>query len=149
MAVVALLVAALDLAVKAWAETTLPGNPIDLGPLDLRLTFNSGVAFSLGDSLPATVVVAVTGAIVVGIMVYAWRSATSLDVLTGIGLGAVLGGAMANLLDRASDGAVTDYLHTGWFATFNLADTGITLGAALLILAALRNERRAETATTT
>jgi signal peptidase II len=60
--------------------------------------------------------------------------------LTGhVGLAAILAGALANLIDRAADGVVTDYLHTGWFPTFNLADTLITLGAALLVLVTLRN----------
>ncbi|MEU0566043.1 signal peptidase II [Nonomuraea sp. NPDC005983] len=36
------------------------------------------------------------------------------------------------------DGIVTDYLHTGWWPTFNLADVFITAGAAALILAGLR-----------
>lgn len=60
--------------------------------------------------------------------------------LTGhVDLAAILAGALANLIDRAADGVVTDYLHTGWIPTFNLADTLITLGAALLVLATLRN----------
>ena len=62
-------------------------------------------------------------------------------------LAAVLGGALANLAnlaDRAADGVVTDYLHTGWWPTFNLADTAIATGAALLVLAELRPTRRPE-----
>ncbi len=39
------------------------------------------------------------------------------------------GGAAANLVDRAADGVVTDYLHSSWWPTFNLADTFIVLGA--------------------
>ncbi|WP_255375872.1 signal peptidase II [Saccharomonospora sp. CUA-673] len=55
-----------------------------------------------------------------------------------LGLAAVPAGAVANLIDRGVDGAVTDYLHTGWFPTFNLADVFITGGGALLVLASLR-----------
>lgn len=50
----------------------------------------------------------------------------------------MLAGAIANLVDRAVDGVVTDYLHTGWFPTFNLADVFITVGGAVLVLASLR-----------
>lgn len=54
-------------------------------------------------------------------------------------LAAVLAGAVGNLADRAVDGVVTDYLDTGWFPTFNLADVFITVSAAVLVLASLRN----------
>jgi signal peptidase II len=53
----------------------------------------------------------------------------------------VLAGASGNLIDRAADGVVTDYLHAGWFPTFNGADVLLTLGAIALVLASLRAER--------
>ena len=53
-------------------------------------------------------------------------------LLARIALAALLTGALANLADRASDGVVTDYLHTGWWPTFNLADTLIVIGGVLL-----------------
>lgn len=70
-----------------------------------------------------------------------WRAARRGVGATAVGLAAVLGGAAANLLDRASDGTVTDYLHTGWWPTFNLADIAIVTGASLLLLAEIRRER--------
>ncbi|HOQ53464.1 MAG TPA: signal peptidase II, partial [Micropruina sp.] len=54
------------------------------------------------------------------------------------GLAGVLAGASTNLIDRSIDGVVTDYLHTGWFPTFNLPDVFITVGAALVVLGVLR-----------
>ena len=54
------------------------------------------------------------------------------------GLAVLLGGAVGNLLDRSLDGVVTDYLHTGWWPTFNLADVAILTGAGLLLLGTLR-----------
>ena len=42
------------------------------------------------------------------------------------------GGAFANVIDRARDGVVTDYLHTDWWPTFNLADAFISVGAGHL-----------------
>jgi signal peptidase II len=58
--------------------------------------------------------------------------------VTGLMVAVILGGAISNLADRAADGLVTDYLHTGWFPTFNGADVLITVGAAALLLTAMR-----------
>ncbi|WP_428480926.1 signal peptidase II, partial [Saccharomonospora viridis] len=135
----AALLAAGDLAVKTWATHALAdGRSIDLGLLQLRLAYNPGVAFSLGATLPSWIVLTVTGLITAGLAVFAWRTARTANLATCLGLAAMLAGAVANLADRGIDGVVTDYLHTGWWPTFNLADALITCGAALLILAALR-----------
>lgn len=126
---------------KAVAEQELTGGrSIHLGLLDLRLGYNSGAAFSLGAGLPSWVVIAVTGLITAGVAVFAWRAAADAPWLLLVGLSAVLAGAVGNLVDRAGDGLVTDYLHTGWWPTFNLADVFITLGAATVALAVLRHQ---------
>ena len=100
--------------------------------MDLLLGYNSGVAFSLGADAPAAVVVAVTAVITTGIAIAAWRVARWGGRTLHVALALVLGGAVANLLDRSADGIVTDYLHTGWWPTFNLADVAIVVGGALL-----------------
>ena len=64
----------------------------------------------------------------------AWRTGAALSRGRLPALALVLGGAIANVVDRAGDGVVTDYLHSGWFPTFNLADTAIVTGVALLVL---------------
>lgn len=135
---VALLIA-LDLSLKAWAAQALSGDAVDLHVIDLRLVFNSGMAFGLGDTLPIGVTLGLTGLVTAGLAVFIWRTANTATLPVRIGLAAVLGGASANLLDRAADGAVTDYLHTGWFPTFNLADVLITSGAAALVIALWRS----------
>lgn len=125
-----------DLALKALAEhqlTSAPG-PRLLGLLELRLTYNPGIAFSLGAALPNGLIVAVTGLITAAVAAYTWRTAPTTPLGGRIGLAGVLGGALANLIDRGLDGAVTDYLHTGWWPTFNLADAFIVCGAVLLVL---------------
>ncbi|MEU0510908.1 MULTISPECIES: signal peptidase II [Amycolatopsis] len=140
LAATAVLLAALDLGLKIWAERALAdGSSVDLALIDLRLAFNSGVAFSLGDSLPGGVVLGVAGLVIAGLVVFAWKAARTATALVWTALAAVLAGAAGNLADRAVDGVVTDYLHTGWFPTFNLADVFITVGAAVLVLASLRN----------
>lgn len=130
----ALSLAGVDLIVKAWAEITLAGVP-DAGRfLDLQLGFNPGVAFSLGSGVPGGAVLALTGALVLGVLV-----ALALSLRTGkhgasLGLLLLSGGALGNLFDRVQDGVVTDYLHSGWWPTFNLADVFICAGVLVLFL---------------
>ncbi|GAD83330.1 signal peptidase II [Nocardia asteroides NBRC 15531] len=125
--------AATDLAIKAWATGALAGAPIEAGPLDLRLAFNPGAAFSIAADAPGWVLLAVTGAITLAVAVYGWRTAPGTGLAWRLGLAAILGGASANLIDRIPDAVVTDYLHTGWWPTFNLADTFIVVGATTLV----------------
>lgn len=60
-----------------------------------------------------------------------------------IALGMVLGGSLGNLIDRMMrgdgflNGAVVDFIDFDFFATFNVADMGITLGVVLLLVVAL------------
>ncbi|WP_239521413.1 signal peptidase II [Blastococcus saxobsidens] len=139
--------AVVDLGAKAVAERGLgDGRTVDLGPLALQLAHNSGAAFSLGSGLPSWVVVTVTGLLTGVIAVITWRAVATASRLLPAGLAAVLAGATANLVDRAGDGRVTDYLHTGWWPTFNLADVWIITGAAVAILASLRSDRSADEA---
>lgn len=139
--------AVVDLGAKAVAERGLgDGRTVDLGPLALQLAHNSGAAFSLGSGLPSWVVVTVTGLLTGVIAVITWRAVATTSRLLPAGLAAVLAGATANLVDRAGDGRVTDYLHTGWWPTFNLADVWITTGAAVAVLASLRSDRSADEA---
>lgn len=148
VAVTAVSLVAIALATTRVARAALAdGHSAGLGLLQLRLTYNPGVAFSLGAGLPTWPVLALTALITAGVGFYAWRSAPATPTPGRIGLAAVLAGALSNLLDRAVNGAVTDYLHTGWFPTFNLADTLITVGAALLILTTLRQANAPSTTT--
>jgi len=130
--------AAVALLAKTLAESRLSGDGVDLGVLQLRLAYNTGVAFSVGAGQPSWRVVALTAAITTVLAVYAWRYAAGAGRAHRLGGAAVLGGALANLADRAGDGAVTDYLNLGWWPTFNLADTFIIGGVSLLALTACR-----------
>ena len=72
------------------------------------------------------------------LLVQPWRGGLSATHLLRTGLALVLGGATGNVYDRVLRGAVTDFLefHFGayQFPTFNIADSAITVGAALLLL---------------
>lgn len=137
----------LDRLTKVWAERALVDGPIDLipGALTLRFTTNSGGAFSIGQSAPwffATVTIVVSTIIVVT----AFRHTS---VLTGVGLGLILGGALGNLTDRAIRGSglrgrVIDFVDPHIWPIFNVADAAIVIGALLLVLGAFRADREAE-----
>ena len=112
---------------------------------NLILTWNRGMSFGLfnRDSPWNGALFSVLAAVIVaGLLVWLWRTESPL-VAAGIGL--VAGGAIGNVIDRLRLGAVTDFLDFHWndwhFATFNLADSGITTGVGLLLLDALLNRR--------
>lgn len=136
----AVAVLALDQISKAFARTHLAAEVVELGPfLNLRLGLNTGVTFG------RWALVAATSAVVVWLLVWMWREAR---VAVLIPLGLIVGGALGNIRDRLRYGAVTDFidLHVGaasW-PTFNLADSAIVLGVALLLLGSMRDSGRAK-----
>ncbi len=75
------------------------------------------------------------------IVVWIWRIRGEGQSLLAAGLALVLGGAVGNLIDRVMLGHVTDFIQVwfgSWaFPSFNIADAGISVGAALLIIDAL------------
>src|SRR4029078_10559626 len=70
---------------------------------------------------------------VVWMLVHFARSG-SRHLLFPVALGLVIGGSVSNLADRVRNGYVTDFIHVSHWPTFNLADTFIVLGVALLLL---------------
>jgi signal peptidase II len=135
LVVVASVAAAVDLGSKVAASAFLPDRLVGVpGPLDLYLSHNPGVAFGLGDAVPAWLLLALTATVAVFLAAAGWSGAFS----SPAGAGLVLGGAVANLADRLQAGTVVDMLHLGWWPTFNLADVWITLGAAFLMLGETR-----------
>lgn len=141
LAVVAVLVVALDAVTKALVVAHLEGrSPRVYGPLTLEVSRNSGAAFSFAEG--ATVVFTVVALAVVVVIV---RTASRLrSPGWALSLGLLLGGAVGNLTDRLlrapgiGRGAVVDFIHLPHFATFNVADSAITVGAAVAVLLSLR-----------
>ena len=136
---VAVVATAVDQASKTWALERLSGRePIPvLGSLQLALSFNSGVAFSLGQGSGLAVVPIALAVVLV--VVYVARSLSGRLAAASVGL--VVGGALGNIVDRvlrSHDGAVVDFIDLQWWPVFNLADVAVVVGGILLSLASLR-----------
>ena len=85
--------------------------------------------------------------VALGIVVWLARLRARRDALLAAALSLVAGGALGNVIDRVRFGYVIDFIHVFqrgvWdFPAFNIADSAITLGAALLLLDALLDNRR-------
>ena len=124
----------LDWVSKVVATNTLEDGPVHVGSLiTLRLTRNSGMAFSLGDSLPGPLLIAATAALTVVLAVMAVRGLLGPWWAAGL----LLGAAAANLGDRILGGSVVDFLDLEWWPSFNLADVYLTVGCGLLLVSSL------------
>jgi signal peptidase II len=73
-------------------------------------------------------------------LVYFARSGARHPVLP-VALGLLIGGSTSNLIDRIRLGHVTDFLDLGWWPAFNLADSFIVIGVAILFAALMLGER--------
>jgi signal peptidase II len=140
-----LVVLVVDLVTKEWALNRLSGGrTVDVvWTLRFNLHFNTGIAFSQLTGFGEFVGVV---AIVVAAVLLRWsRKQVSPMVLAAIGL--IVGGALGNVVDRLfrgdgwMHGAVVDFIDFQWFPIFNVADMGVTVGAALLVLSSFRSAR--------
>jgi signal peptidase II len=132
------LVFAADQAAKAAVEANLVlGEKVDvLGPLELTLSHNRGVAFGLAGG--GGVALILLAALALGVIGYLFaRHATRPGMWIAVGL--LAGGALGNLADRIRADAVTDYIDVASWPPFNLADVAITFGVVLLLLLYLRD----------
>lgn len=140
------LVLAADQAAKAAIEAHLvPGEYVEvLGPLELTLSHNDGVAFGLAGGAGIKLILVTAAALAVIAYLFA-RDPRRPRMWIAVGL--VAGGALGNLVDRLRHDAVTDFIAVGSWPPFNLADAAITLGVLLLVLIYLSDaEREARTA---
>lgn len=136
-------VVVVDLSSKWLAERQL-GEPVRLLPgLELDLGFNSGVAFGALNELPTAALVGALTLLVAALVVSVLRGWLAPPWPAA---GLLLGGALGNLIDRAGDGRVTDFIDPARWPPFNVADIAITFGIALLVLATLREDRRSSAA---
>lgn len=151
----AVVVALLDQLSKAAVLAHFAGTGFDADRVtpffNLVLTFNRGMSFGLfnagsanGDGLNALLFSLAAIFIATG-LVY-WLSRVSSPLLA-IAIGLIIGGAVGNVVDRIRHGAVVDFLdfHIGYWhwPAFNLADSAICLGVAMMLLDGLLLHREA------
>ena len=144
-------VIALDQLSKAWIVNHVPYGGIRtlLPVLDITLRYNRGAAWSLLDSASGWQRWLFSGlAVVVGVGLLVWlrRINGRTQQLLAVSLSLILAGALGNLIDRLLHGQVVDFILAHWndaqFPAFNVADSAITIGAALMLLDAFTDGRR-------
>lgn len=140
--VLSLIIMVVDQLSKYWVTHALsPYQPLPLIPmLNISLAYNTGAAFGFLNGagpwhrwfFPAFSLVAS-----VFLIRWLWRTPEQ-DKAQACGISLILGGAIGNFIDRGFQGYVVDFIDVYYkhhhFATFNLADSAICIGAALLIL---------------
>jgi signal peptidase II len=136
---------ALDQISKTWIVETLTFSDrvsVIEGFFYLTHVRNPGAAFSLFADAPVEIrapFFIVTTLIAIGMILSFFRKLSPGDRLSALALGLILGGAVGNLLDRLIYGAVVDFLRlqlwVGYsWPDFNVADSSIVIGVALLVL---------------
>jgi len=138
----ALLIVVLDQLTKQLADNLLAyGDPLAVLPsFNLTLLYNKGAAFSFLNSAGGWQRWFFTAvAVVVSIVIVFWLKATGEEQRwTPAGLVLILGGAIGNVIDRVIFGHVIDFIQvyydTFYWPAFNIADSAICVGAAILLL---------------
>jgi len=138
-------VIAVDLATKAWVVAVFREGEIlpVTSFFSLILAYNTGVAFSMGAGNEGWQRWAFAAIAVAASVFLVWMLRRGGSRVLMFGLASILGGALGNLWDRVTIGRVTDFLlfhYGGWsWPAFNVADSAITGGAAMLIIDSLRH----------
>jgi signal peptidase II len=148
---ISVLVTAADQLSKLWIERNLVlGEKIDVLPvLEIVRAHNPGAAFSMLAGAGGWQRWAFSAlAIGVSIALIYWlrKIALATHALLACGLVLILGGAIGNVIDRFEHGYVVDFVNAHWgahyFPAFNVADSAISVGAALVVIDALRESWR-------
>jgi signal peptidase II len=138
------LVVMLDQITKAWVDSAIDRGDHDsvFFGIELVNVRNKGVAFGFLGGGGAIVAVVTASALA---LLVVWFALHSNRALIWLPTGLLLGGAIANLIDRARLGAVRDFIDLPLWPAFNLADTAITFGV-LSLLCVLETSRDGERA---
>jgi signal peptidase II len=143
-----LLIAAICVAIDFWSKNlilrTVEDGAIEVIPgfFNLVLAFNRGVSFSMlsdvsADNLPYVL----AGISAAASLFFIYVMKKDIHILSLVGFGLILGGAVGNMVDRFRFGAVVDFLdfyYDKWhFPAFNAADTFISIGVAFILLDAI------------
>lgn len=146
---------AADQASKHWILERLAGAPWQeqyyyVSPfLNFALAMNRGVTFGMFDNNGGANVAIFGGiALVVACGLLYWLRKVD-RALVAVAVGLVIGGALGNFLDRIRYGAVVDFIDAHWghwhWYVFNVADSAIDTGVALLLVDSLLGRRKSPT----
>jgi signal peptidase II len=143
----ALSVVLLDQASKLWASRSLAGQyPLTIVENFFHLTYhrNAGGVFGLfADStfMEKRIFFIAASVLALALIAYYLREFGGKSLPALVGLSLISGGALGNLVDRILYGEVIDFIDWHWYdhhwPTFNIADSGITVGTALLLVTLL------------
>lgn len=145
----ALLVVAADQLTKIWIRSNLAvGQSVpERGFFQITHIHNTGAAFGLFPDHSFLLTIVASAGIVL-LLVYALfirRRFPFLDNMPcWIALGLILGGTIGNLIDRLRLGYVDDFISVGIWPSFNIADSGVTVGALMVAYFLLRLMRAEE-----
>lgn len=142
--IIAAITIVLDQLSKWWIvfDVMNPPKVIPVFPsFNLVMGWNRGVSFGMFDSdSPLNQWLLIALALVVVAVLLVWMKRAE-NKLMGVSLGLIVGGAIGNVIDRIHFGAVADFLDFYYgsyhWPAFNVADTGITVGAVVLVLDSL------------
>ena len=154
LSVISVIVLFLDQATKIFIDRTMDlHSSITVVENFFNITYirNKGAAFGfLAESsfrLPFFILISIiAGVVIIGI----FRKLRPEQKLTAVSLSLIFAGAMGNLIDRVRLGEVIDFIYVHWYEhywpAFNVADSAICVGVALLALDMLREEQRKKSA---
>jgi len=146
--VIAAVVVIVDRVTKIFVERRfgVPYGPREVVDhvLFLTVTRNRGAAFGLFQNFTAGFVL-ISIVVMAGILIYYWRLPPS-DWSARLGLALVFGGAVANAYDRGIKGSVIDFIQVPHWPIFNVADSAITVGVAVLLVGTLWRSGRSRPA---
>ena len=139
-----LLIVIVDQLTKAMIRATIPLHAsvtLVPGVLDFTHVRNSGAAFGILNTqdfpFKTAVIAIIATAALVGVGLYA-ASLAHHQLVARVGLAMIIGGAAGNLLDRIAVGSVVDFVDVYWrtyhFWAFNVADSAISIGVAIMML---------------
>ena len=135
--VLAIVILLLDQGTKIWAERVLSRQPLVLIPGALELTYleNRGAVWGLMQGWRIVFLVATFVFLCILVWFYA-KKRKDMTVLTRVILSLLYAGAIGNLIDRVFLGYVRDMIYFSLinFPVFNVADSAITIAAALLVI---------------
>lgn len=140
LGVLAAIVIILDVLTKVSVVRFLEGRrPVHMGFVDFLVVRNPGAAFSLATG--STWILTVVALALVVVIVRIGQKLESF--MWAVGFGLILGGALGNLIDRffrfpgPFRGHVVDFISIGWWPVFNIADSAICCGVAIILIEVL------------